>query len=73
MLEDIGQQLDAGGPAVTFEIDAAVNSKQVQKWIDEAIASGPVTPLREKEMDAIQEKLLAIFDLWEYLKKSELV
>jgi mRNA-degrading endonuclease toxin of MazEF toxin-antitoxin module len=28
--------------------------------------------LTEKEMDAIHEKLLAIFDLWEYLKKREL-
>ena len=29
--------------------------------------------LTSAEMDAIQEKLLATFDLWEYLKKRELV
>ena len=27
--------------------------------------------LSEKEMDAIHEKLLGIFDLWEYLKKKK--
>ena len=42
----------------SFEIDAAVNSKQVQKWIDEAIASGRATPLIEKEMDAIRNRVL---------------
>ena len=29
--------------------------------------------LTSAEMDDIQEKLLATFDLWEYLKKRELV
>ena len=29
--------------------------------------------LTSTEMDAIQEKLLATFDIWEYLKKRELV
>jgi mRNA-degrading endonuclease toxin of MazEF toxin-antitoxin module len=29
--------------------------------------------LTNTEIDAIQEKLLATFDLWEYLKKRELV
>jgi hypothetical protein len=42
----------------SFEIDAAIDSKQVQKWIDEAIASGPATPLAEKEMDAIRDRIL---------------
>jgi len=42
----------------TFEIDAALNSKRDQKWIDEALASGPATPLTEKEMDAIRNRVL---------------
>jgi hypothetical protein len=42
----------------SFEIEAAVNSKQVQKWINEAIASGPAAPLAEKEMDAIRDRVL---------------
>jgi hypothetical protein len=37
----------------TFEIDAALNTKRDQKWIAEALASGPATPLTAKEMDAI--------------------
>lgn len=44
--------------ARTFEIDAALNSKRDQKWINEALASGPATPLREKEMDAIFKRAL---------------
>jgi Arc-like DNA binding domain len=42
----------------TFEIDAALNSKRDQKWIDEALASGPAQPLTEKEMDAIRDRIL---------------
>jgi hypothetical protein len=42
----------------TFEIDAALNTKRDQKWINEAIASGPVQPLTEKEMDAIRDRVL---------------
>ena len=42
----------------TFEIDAALNTKRHQKWIDEARASGPATPLTEKEMDAIRRRVL---------------
>lgn len=36
----------------TFELDAVLNTKRDQKWIEEALASGPATPLREEEMDA---------------------
>ena len=36
----------------TFQIDAALTTKRDQKWIDEAIASGPATPLTRKEMEA---------------------
>ena len=42
----------------TFEIDAALNTKRDQKWIDEALASGPATPLTEKEMKAIRDRVL---------------
>ena len=33
-------------------------TKRDQKWIDEAIASGPETPLTRKEMDAIRARVL---------------
>jgi hypothetical protein len=42
----------------TFEIDAALNTKRDQKWIEEAMASGPATPLTEKQMDAIRDRVL---------------
>jgi plasmid stability protein len=42
----------------TFEIDAALNTKRDQKWIDEALASGPATPLTEKELNAIRDRVL---------------
>lgn len=42
----------------TFEIDAALNTKRDQKWVEEALASGPATPLTEKEMDAIRDRVL---------------
>jgi len=44
--------------ARTFEIDAALNTKRDQKWIDEALASGPATPMRKKELDAIFKKVV---------------
>lgn len=42
----------------TFEIDAALNTKRDQRWVDEALASGPASPLTEKEMDAIRDRVL---------------
>ena len=42
----------------TFQIDAVLTTKRDQKWIDEAIASGPATPLTKKEMDAIRDRVL---------------
>ena len=42
----------------TFEIDAALTTKRDQRWTDEAIASGPESPLTEKEMDAIRDRIL---------------
>jgi hypothetical protein len=42
----------------TFQMDAALTTKRDQQWIDEAIASGPETPLTQKEMDAIRDGIL---------------
>jgi hypothetical protein len=42
----------------TFEIDAALNTKRDQRWIDEAMASGPETVLRAKDMIAIRNRVL---------------
>lgn len=42
----------------TFEIDAALNTKRDQRWINEALASGPESPLTEAEMDAIRNRIL---------------
>jgi hypothetical protein len=42
----------------TFEIDVALTTKRDQRWIDEALASGPESPLTEKEMDAIRDRIL---------------
>jgi plasmid stability protein len=42
----------------TLEIDAALNTKRDQRWIDEAQASGPASPLTRKEMDAIRDRIL---------------
>ena len=42
----------------TFQIDAALNSRCDQRWIDEAIASGQETPLTRTEMNAIRNKIL---------------
>ena len=42
----------------TFQIDAALNTGRDQRWIDEAIASGPEKPLTRKEMDAIRNRVL---------------
>jgi len=42
----------------TFEIDAALNTRRDQKWIDEALASGPVTPLTDQDMDVVRNRVL---------------
>ena len=43
----------------TFQIDAALNSKRDQRWIDEAVVSEPETPLTKKEMNAIRDQVLS--------------
>jgi len=42
----------------TFQIDAALTARRDQNWIDEAIASGPETPLTKQEMEAIRNRVL---------------
>ena len=42
----------------SFEIEAALNTKRDQKWIDAALASGPATPLHQKEMAVIRARVL---------------
>ena len=42
----------------TFQMDAALTSKRDQKWIEEAIASGPVKPLTKRKMDAVFNRAL---------------
>jgi hypothetical protein len=42
----------------TFEIEAALNTKRDQRWVDEALASGPATPLTEKQMDAVRNRIM---------------
>ena len=42
----------------TFEMDAALNTKRDQRWVNEALASGPESPLTEKEMDAVRDRIL---------------
>ena len=41
----------------TFEIDAALNTKRDQRWINEALASGPESPLTEKDLDAVHDRI----------------
>jgi plasmid stability protein len=42
----------------TFQMDAAQTTQRDQQWIDEAVASGPATPLTKKEMDAVRDRVL---------------
>lgn len=42
----------------TFELEAALNTKRDQRWVDEALASGPATPLTEKQMDAVRNRIM---------------
>ena len=44
--------------ARSFELEALFHSKRDQRWIDEALASGPETPLSRSEMDAIRDRIL---------------
>ena len=67
------------GEIYRYEVRTFVDSKHGKalidqvKTIDKKRLLKKLGELTEKEVEAIQEKLLAIFDLWEYLKKRELV
>lgn len=43
----------------SFEIDAALNTKRDQRWINEALASGPETPLRRADLDKVRDRVRA--------------
>ena len=67
------------GEIYRYEVRAFVDSKHGKalidqiKTVDKKRLIEKLGQLTEKEMDIIHEKLLGIFDLWEYLKKKELV
>jgi len=42
----------------TLEVDAALDAKRDQKWIDEALASGPIAALTNEEMDSVRDRVL---------------
>jgi plasmid stability protein len=42
----------------TLQTDTAAITQRDQKWIEEAIASGPATPLTKKELDGIRDRVL---------------
>jgi hypothetical protein len=43
----------------SLEIESAATSKRDQRWVDEALGSGPSTPLTRSEMDKIRNRVLA--------------
>ena len=66
------------GEIYRYETHTFVDSKHGKalidqiKTIDKKRLIEKLGQLTNTEMDAIQEKLLAIFDLWEYLKKRRI-
>jgi plasmid stability protein len=42
----------------SFDSEAALNTERDQRWVDEALASGPETPLTRTEMDAVRDQVL---------------
>jgi hypothetical protein len=40
----------------SFDLD--LNTSRDQQWIDEALASGPATPLTQAEMDQVRDRVL---------------
>ena len=42
-----------------FEIEAALNTKHDQKRVNQALTSGPETPLTRAEMDKVRNRVLA--------------
>ena len=46
---------------MSFQIQDAFSTRRVQSWIDEALASGPATPLTREEFDAAYQRALKRF------------
>ena len=46
---------------MSFQIQDAFSTRRVQSWIDEALASGPATPLIREEFDAAYQRALKRF------------
>ena len=42
----------------TLDLDEAKFRKRDQEWVDEALASGPATPLTRSEMDKVRDRVL---------------
>jgi plasmid stability protein len=47
---------------MSFQIQEAFNTKRVQNWIDEALASGPEEPLSREEFDAAFQRAVKRFE-----------
>ena len=43
---------------LSFKVQSALNTKRDQKWIDEALGSGPEEPLTRVEMDKVRDRVL---------------
>ena len=47
---------------MSFQIQEAFNTKRVQSWIDEALASGPEEPLSREKFDAAFQRAKERFE-----------
>jgi hypothetical protein len=47
---------------MSFQIQEAFNTKRVQGWIDEALASGPAEPLSREQFDAAFQRAMRRFE-----------
>jgi hypothetical protein len=47
---------------MSFQIQEAFNTKRVQGWIDEALASGPPEPLSREKFDAAFQRAMSRFE-----------
>jgi len=47
---------------MSFQIQEAFSTRRVQGWIDEALASGPETPLTRGEFDAAYQRAVKRFE-----------
>ena len=42
----------------SFDLEVALDTERDQRWVDEALASGPETPLTREEMDVVRDRIL---------------